>query len=82
MGRPIQQITIVGGGTAGWLAAARIAESREALASAEKAAASARKGALTTLAANLEKDAEAAGDAPKVRMLIEAVQELGSSVVR
>ena len=59
------------------LAAARIAESRKALAAAEKASGSARRQALSRLAADLGKDASSAADARKVRTLIDAVQELG-----
>ena len=59
------------------LAAERITASRKALASAEKASASARRQALTRLAADLQKDAASAPDVPKVRMLIEAIEELG-----
>ena len=57
------------------LASARIAESRKALASAEKASASARRTALARVAADLKAESSAA-DAAKVRMLIEAVEEL------
>ena len=58
------------------LAAERIAASRKALASAEKASATAKKQALTKLADDLRSSAASAGDAPKVRMLIEAIEEL------
>ncbi len=58
------------------LAAERIAESRKSLTAAEKASASAKRQALSRLAADLQKDAASAKDAAKVRSLIEAVQEL------
>jgi hypothetical protein len=59
------------------LAAARVAESRKALAAAEKATGAAKRQALSRLADDLQKDAASSADAPKVRMLIDAVQELG-----
>jgi hypothetical protein len=59
------------------LGAARIGDSRKALAAAEKASGSARRDALSRLAADLQKDASASADAAKVRSLIDAVQELG-----
>jgi hypothetical protein len=59
------------------LAAARISESRKALAAAEQAPGSAQRQALSRLAADLQKGAASAADAAKVRTLIEAVQELG-----
>jgi hypothetical protein len=59
------------------LAAARVAESRKALAGAEKATGAAKRQALSRLADDLQKDAASSADAPKVRMLIDAVQELG-----
>jgi len=59
------------------LAAARIAESRKALAAAEQASGSAKREALARLAADLEKDAASATDGPKVQLLLDAVQELG-----
>ena len=57
----------------------RIAASRKALTAAEKGSASAKRQALTRLAADLQKDAAAAKDAAKVGSLIEAVQELTKS---
>jgi hypothetical protein len=59
------------------LAAARITAVRSALASAEKASGGARRTALTQLASQLNGDASSASDAPKVKMLVEAVNELG-----
>jgi hypothetical protein len=58
------------------LASARIAASRKALAAAEQASGSAKREALTRLAADLQKDAASAGDGAKVRLLVDAVQEL------
>ena len=59
------------------LAAARIGETRKALTAAEKASGSAKRQALSRLAADLEKDAASAADGARVRMLLDAVQELG-----
>jgi hypothetical protein len=58
------------------LAAGRIAGSRMALAAAEQASGASRRQALSRIAADLEKDAATATDAPKVRLLVEAVREL------
>jgi LVIVD repeat len=58
------------------LAAARIASTRTALASAEKQSGGARAGALKKLAAQVASDVTAAGDQPRVKMLAEAVGEL------
>src|SRR5690606_19885042 len=49
------------------LASARITASRQALTAAERASGSARRGALSSLAADLRKDAASAGDAARVR---------------
>ena len=51
------------------LASARIAASRKALAAAEQASGSAKREALSRLAADLQKDAASAGDGAKVRLL-------------
>ena len=58
------------------LAAARIAAVRNDLAAAEKLSGDARRKALTTLAAQVEKDAAGAADSARVRMLVDAVSEL------
>jgi hypothetical protein len=58
------------------LAAERVAASRRALTSAEKASGVTKQEALSRLATDLEKDAASAKDSAKVRSLIEAVQEL------
>jgi hypothetical protein len=60
------------------LASARIAAVRQALTGAERASGTARQGALTQLAAQLEGEASGAGDAAKVRMLAGAVKELAA----
>jgi hypothetical protein len=58
--------------------AARIAATREELAQAEKASGAKRQEALTRLVSRLEIDANAAGDAAKVRTLAQAVRELAA----
>jgi len=61
----------------GGLAAGRIASVRQSLSAAERAAGSARSGALTRLASEL--DGEARGnDAARVRMLAGVVRTLGA----
>ena len=61
------------------LAAARVAATRQELASAEKASGAARRDALTRLATQLDGDAGGAGDAAKVRTLAGAVKELAAA---
>jgi hypothetical protein len=61
------------------LAAARIAALRRALADAEQAAPSARRDALTGLAARLDRDAAASPDTAKVRLLARAVRTLADA---
>ena len=58
---------------------ARLAEVREALASAEGASGSARRSALTALAGELDGEAGRSMDTAKVRMLAEAVRGLAGS---
>jgi hypothetical protein len=58
------------------LGAERIAGVRAELARAEGMSGGAQRGALTELAAGLDRDAAAAGDAEKVRMLRDAVRRL------
>ncbi|HEY9382775.1 MAG TPA: hypothetical protein VIP80_04600 [Gemmatimonadales bacterium] len=58
------------------LAAARIGASRQTLTSAERAAGTARRNALTKLAGELDADARGAGDAAKVKTLAAAIREL------
>jgi hypothetical protein len=60
------------------LAAGRIAATREALASAEKASGADRHDALTQLATQLDGDADGADDAAKVRTLAGAVRALAA----
>jgi hypothetical protein len=61
------------------LAAARIASTRSALASAEKLSGAARAAALKKLAAQVTADVTAAGDQPRVRLLAGAVGELAGA---
>jgi len=61
------------------LEAGRISDVREALANAERAAGSARRDALTALAASLEDDTTGSADAAKVRTLAGAVRGLAAS---
>jgi len=61
------------------LAAARVAAVRTALASAEGLAGTARRDALTRLAAQLDGDAAAAADQRRVRMLSSVVRELANA---
>ncbi|HEY0875655.1 MAG TPA: hypothetical protein VGD94_19415 [Vicinamibacterales bacterium] len=58
------------------LAAARIAAVRGELSAAEKLSGAPRQKALTTLAAQVQKDASGANDSARVRMLADAVSEL------
>ena len=58
------------------LAADRITATRAALASAERAAGARRRGALTTLATQLDRDAASAADGAKVRALTGVVRDL------
>jgi hypothetical protein len=60
------------------LAAAKIASTRQALASAESASGTQRSGALTKLATQLNGDATGSSDAAKVRMLASAVGQLAT----
>lgn len=60
----------------GGLAAARLASVRAGLTSAERASGAARRNALTRMAAQLEREAAASSDAPKVRMLVAALRDL------
>jgi hypothetical protein len=59
--------------------AGRIAEAREALATAERSSGADRKTALTALAARLNGDAGRAGDQPRTRMLAQAIAELATA---
>jgi hypothetical protein len=61
------------------LAAAKIASTRQALASAESASGTQRSGALTKLATQLNGDATGSSDAAKVRMLASAVGQLATA---
>ena len=61
------------------LSATRIAAVRRALASAEGATGTARRDALTSLAASLDADARVSGDANKVQTLAKAVRQLAAS---
>jgi hypothetical protein len=61
------------------LAAGRISAVRESLSNAERASGSARQTALTQLAAQLGGDAAGSSDAAKVRLLVDAVQQLASA---
>jgi hypothetical protein len=58
------------------LASARIAAARNELASAEKLSGASRQQTLSTLATQLKKDEAGAADAPRVRLLTTAVEEL------
>ena len=58
------------------LSADRLTAVRSAIATAEKASGGTRRTALTTLATSLKADATSSADAAKVRMLIDAVNEL------
>jgi hypothetical protein len=60
------------------LAADRISEAREVLASAEGISGEEQREALGALAAELDKDAEGAGDPAKVRTFISAVMDLAA----
>jgi hypothetical protein len=60
----------------GGLAAGRIEATRDALDAAEAERGSARSGALTRLAAEIDGEAGASGDARKVRMLAAALRDL------
>ena len=59
--------------------AARIAGTRQALASAEQASGAGRRQALTRLATQLDGDARGARDTAKVQMLASAVRDLAST---
>jgi hypothetical protein len=61
------------------LAAAKVASTRQALASAESASGTQRSGALTKLATQLNGDATGSSDAAKVRMLASAVGQLATA---
>ncbi|MDQ2888966.1 MAG: hypothetical protein M3R65_00230 [Gemmatimonadota bacterium] len=61
------------------LASAKITSTRDALTSAESASGAKRKGALTRLASRLSADASASSDAPKVKKLAAAVDELSEA---
>ena len=61
------------------LAAARIAATRQALAAAEGMTGTARRAALSSLAAELDGQAASANDGAKVRMLVGALQDLAAS---
>src|SRR5690606_21759508 len=63
----------------GGLSPQRIAGVRAALAGAERASGSARRGALETLADDLEGEAGRSSDGQKVRMLADAVQRLADA---
>ena len=56
---------------------ARITATRDALSRAEQASGQARRDALSRLATQLNTDAQASSDQPKVRMLIAVVNDLG-----
>ena len=58
------------------LSSGKIASTRKALADAEKASGSARSAALTTLATQLDGDANGSSDAVKVRTLAASVRDL------
>jgi hypothetical protein len=60
------------------LSDARIAATRQALSSAERASGSARMGALSQLATQLDNDAASSSDSAKVRLLAAAVRQLGA----
>jgi len=60
----------------GGLSASRIAAVRQSLTSAEQASGSARSSALSTLASQLDSDANGSSDAAKVRKLASAVRVL------
>jgi hypothetical protein len=60
------------------LAAARVTAVRGDLAAAEKASGSARQAALKNLATQLNAEAAKSSDQPKMRMLTDAVRELGT----
>jgi hypothetical protein len=60
------------------LAGGKVAAARTALATAEKASGEARKTALTTLAGQLDGDANGAKDSAKVKKLASAVRDLAS----
>ena len=61
------------------MTAARVRDVRGSLTAAERASGAARGSALRSLARALESEAGESGDAPKVRMLAEAVRGLASS---
>ncbi len=61
------------------LAGGRIASLRSALAAAEKMSGDARKNALTSLAGEIDRDAQGAGNAAKVRMLASSVRDLSNA---
>jgi len=61
------------------LPAARLAAVREALAGAERAGGTARRDALTALAAQLDADAARSPDAAKVRRLVDTARELAAA---
>jgi len=61
----------------GGLSPARITAVREALAGAERSSGAARSGALSTLRDGLGTDAASSRDARTVRLLVEAISELG-----
>ncbi|MFP5356211.1 MAG: hypothetical protein ACLGIK_13870, partial [Gemmatimonadota bacterium] len=63
------------------LSADRIASVRQALSSAERAPAVQRTSQLGALATQVEGDARSSCDAPKVRLLLKAVQDLQHAVV-
>jgi hypothetical protein len=63
----------------GGLAADRVASIRQELAGAESAAMAARRTALTNLATQIQNDAGRSSDAAKVRMLADAVRNLGNA---
>ena len=62
------------------LAAARIAEVRQSLSSAERAPGGQRSAQLSALASQLDSDARGSCDAPKVQMLKKAVTDLQAVV--
>ncbi|HXT17062.1 MAG TPA: hypothetical protein VN706_15580 [Gemmatimonadaceae bacterium] len=63
-------------GRSNGLAAARLAAVRQSLAGAEGVSGAARSTALSTLASQLDGDAGHSSDAPKVRLLAQAVRDL------
>jgi hypothetical protein len=63
----------------GGVAADRIASIRQELSAAESAGAGARSTALSTLASQIQSDAARSSDAAKVRMLADAVRNLGTA---